>query len=1013
MERRAASSIACGWAAWLVTASALVACAAPEPPDTVGATEVPVANGSIDTADAYRAVVSIGPNCDTFAPACSGTLVTPTRVMTAQHCTGPTGSQLNLCVVSHPGGVKTAAQYSGVVTKRFPYDGGDRGLDIAVVDLNVPIFNVPFIPVADADDPCPEEFTGTLVGYGAVGAQPPQCGQVDHEDRSYASSDEWTLETTALAGTFENTWNLTGYEGGLFHDSGGALIRSGRLCGVHSGHTGAPCVPLFGAVAALSIAAAPQKLGLGVSAQGLMPEQGVSYTDPRTGEKAAIGTCPPSYFSLSGADPALAQVDLDGDDMPDLCDTCPNLKNPEQFVEVEPDADDDQIPDRCDKCSGVATPAPLGVAQRLAPLFPQPDADADGRADVCDWCTGVPAYSQELQDCNLEAELAEFYPGSTAPPIVKLGPSYAADLAKYQAAFKIGTCEPAPCPVIKLVEEGAFPPGQATTTLCIPPAPGICQFKVRNYLAHTPKPSPATDGGVGGTHTKWCDCPGGDVETPEGRAACQITHGCRGVASTFDSVQWHEIRAGIILPGGAVNWAGAGPDAFLQLFNGQLRIRTLWDYRNLGQPFVRNRATGQPFVEGVDDPIFAFVNGALWQTTRNGFGYPSGSLQEQSLRQRGNIYETGQAEVQKKVKLFLNVPVKFVWDLHYPCKDCPFSASNLLIDPTLAVNGKVVPVLVSPEGAAASPAAASSGFIDALLETQSQSQRVVAVGEPLGVLEAQSGTGSALRGLILDADGTPDKLLFAQSLHGPIAAAPIDRTSGATLVVNDTGSGDGDTIKIAAPTQAAADSGQPGPLRPDEGLVASGGRLELFRFGGEGKAEPELAWVYRLRFGQWIPTILSPGARPGRVVAATFNATDDRVYELDRGASGQKLHLRRWDPGSTRFESVAIFSAAWSGLDRRWLVTNDAGALIHVASGKALTVIAWLELGPQGTLAFRGLKVIHEEVLDRPFASREGIALTVGVPGADPLAPAGGVRQVIVRASELKEQPKAWQPEMP
>lgn len=115
-------------------------------------------------------------------------------------------------------------------------------------------------------------------------------------------------------------------------------------------------------------------------------------------------------------------------------------------------------------------------------------------------------------------------------------------------------------------------------------------------------------------------------------------------------------------------------------------------------------------------------------------------------------------------------------------------------------------------------------------------------------------------------------------------------------------------------------------------------------------------------------------------------------------------------PSATATSSRVILEAS---IQRENLVSRFLGRPGDRFAGKALTVIAWLELGPQGTLAFRGLKVIHEEVLDRPFASRDGIALTVGMPGGDPLAPAGGVRQVIVRASELKEQPKAWQPEMP
>lgn len=202
---------------------------------------------------------------------CSGTLVAPTVVVTAAHCTiGATGVFVTFDPVgqrapnspTNPG--DPARFISGTAFTHPDYDGSykyDELNDIGVVVLDrsadtvwsgIPV--TPLAPAGTADrlrtgNGAAGQTLFTTVGYGVYYAKPDGGPQkptaVSDRVRRYATAPLQMVqgETIKVA---ENGADARGTGGSCFGDSGGALLLDGRLVGVTSFGASQFCIGMGG-----------------------------------------------------------------------------------------------------------------------------------------------------------------------------------------------------------------------------------------------------------------------------------------------------------------------------------------------------------------------------------------------------------------------------------------------------------------------------------------------------------------------------------------------------------------------------------------------------------------------------------------------------------------------------------------------------------------------------------------------------------------------------------------------
>lgn len=378
-----------------------------------GTTSAAVSNGVFDDTAAFPYVVYLlGPSAEDPAKltACTGILVTPTKVLTANHCiTGSSGLRCG-AAIDYPEGSeiytrrwtatfhadpKAGGRYVVASSTRVPIavrkyglidscSNSDSARDIAIITLSravAPLTRPDGTPnpngLADHKIPAPlagiscgdDKFEGRIVGYGSTQAPGPiePCFGCENDAvfRNSNTSKGWRREDHGSGErTFYNDWVwndfTTNYEGPVFGDSGGPLLRGGSACGVSSrfyATTVRVGMPPFGFWVP-GIGTRYAALDSGPNAEFLRKH----LLNP---DGSLQGTC-------ARGDIAGRIADDDSDGLPNNCDNCPTVSNSDQT-----DTDGDGVGDVCDN------------APRKYNLV-QVDTDGDLQGDADDTCPTVP-----------------------------------------------------------------------------------------------------------------------------------------------------------------------------------------------------------------------------------------------------------------------------------------------------------------------------------------------------------------------------------------------------------------------------------------------------------------------------------------------------------------------------------------------------------------------------------------------------------------------------------------------
>ena len=265
--------------------------------------------------------------------ACSGSLIAPNLVLTAQHCIAPTSSEGIACGFSTFGQTYSTSDIYVTTRTEFPrfgYYGVQEiivpepeaevcGNDIALLVLNQNVMSSDAVPITPRlDDPVSAGERFTAVGYGHTGNGDGAGTRRSIANRRIICSGFQNGGQDGNQGIYTNEW--LGNDGTCQGDSGGpALDVSEEVIGVLSRGPEGCVYPVYTDV--IRYASWIREVAAQAAVKG-------SYS-------------PPSWVAGPNGMPP---TDTDDDGLPDRYDNCIDIANPSQQ-----DYDNDGIGDLCDE----------------------------------------------------------------------------------------------------------------------------------------------------------------------------------------------------------------------------------------------------------------------------------------------------------------------------------------------------------------------------------------------------------------------------------------------------------------------------------------------------------------------------------------------------------------------------------------------------------------------------------------------------------------------------------------